>query len=122
MTGYLFLLAVIFTVGGVSYATFRWFTRPLSPTVEGATEEYADKLAAMRHMPPPVDLPLKPAEQMVADHEALAGISTALDEFDRNVSDAISRFLRTQPRVLLRLPASIEHTGEFPVVEMAGAS
>lgn len=88
---------------------------------EGATEEYGDKLRAMRKVENSPDL-IRPSEQMLADHEALHAISTALDDFDRTVSDAISRFLRNQPTVLLRLPSSIEHTGELPVVEMAAAS
>lgn len=88
---------------------------------EGATEAYGAELHnAAKKLPSP-DL-IRPAEQMVADHEALHAITIALDDFDRTVSDAISRFLRNQPTVLLRLPSSIEHTGEMPVVELAVAS
>jgi hypothetical protein len=87
----------------------------------GADEEYADELHTANAMLPSPDLRTA-AMQMVADHEALNEISKALDDFDRNVSNAISRFLRNQPKVLLRLPSSVEHTAEFPVVELAGAA
>lgn len=85
----------------------------------GADEKFPGELRALRYAPVAQNL-IRPAEQMVADHEALSGISAALDNFDRIVSDAISRFLRSQPTVLLRLPSSIEVTGELPVVEMVG--
>jgi hypothetical protein len=87
---------------------------------EGATEGWGAKLSAMRNMPLPVELCLKPAEQMEADHEDLAEIGRALDHFGTVMTDALSRFLRNQPQTLLRLPSSIEHTGELPVVEMVG--
>jgi hypothetical protein len=61
------------------------------------------------------------AEQMDADHEDLAEIGRALDHFGTVMTDALSRFLRNQPQTLLRLPSSIEHTGELPIVEMVGA-
>lgn len=87
-------------------AVLRWLSRPPAtgprPT-SGADETYAGELRALRDIPIPVELSLKPAEQMVVDHEALAGISAALDHFDRTVSDHISRFLRHQPTTVVEM-------------------
>jgi hypothetical protein len=85
----------------------------------GADEEFPEELRAMRLAP--VDENLRTAaEQMDADHEDLAEIGRALDHFGTVMTDALSRFLRNQPQTLLRLPSSIEHTGELPIVEMVG--
>jgi len=86
----------------------------------GADEEFPEELRAMRMAP--VDENLRTAaEQMDADHEDLAEIGRALDHFGTVMTDALSRFLRNQPQTLLRLPSSIEHTGELPIVEMVSA-
>ena len=86
----------------------------------GADEEFTEELRAMRLAP--VDENLRTAaEQMDADHEDLAEIGRALDHFGTVMTDALSRFLRNQPQTLLRLPSSIEHTGELPIVEMVSA-
>lgn len=93
--------------------------RPKPQKHEGATEKYAGELHRAAATLPSPEL-IRPAEQMDADHEALAEIGRALDHFGEVMTDALSRFLRNQPTVLLRLPSSIEQTGEFPVVEMVG--
>jgi hypothetical protein len=68
----------------------------------GADEPYAEELRAANEMLPSPDLRTI-AEQMVADHEELGAITVALEEFGRNVTDAISGFLIRQPKTLLQV-------------------
>jgi hypothetical protein len=126
------LLLALIVIGGA--VAWRYAPSPDGPTApdepgvrddqeerpaSGADEEFTEELRAMRLAP--VDENLRTAaEQMLADHEELGAITVALEEFGRNVTDAISGFLIRQPQTLLRLPSSIEHTGELPIVEMVG--
>jgi hypothetical protein len=120
----LILSAALNTIGVAGLILWPSIERLLSPTApeerpdSGADEKFPAELRALRRAPvaPELVRQVPPAEQMVADHEALNGISVALDHFDRVISDELSRFLRKQPRTLLRLPSSVEHTAEFPVV------
>ena len=128
MTARVILAAALITIGVLGWVFWPRIAEWLTPTPEveeraepvehhGATEAYGKELRAAGAMLPSSDL-IRPAEQMAADREELHGISEALDHFGDVMTDALSRFLRNQPTVLLRLPSSIEQTGEFPVVEL----
>jgi hypothetical protein len=121
MTARIILAALLITIGVAGWIFWPRIAQLLDGPARppsGADEGYRDELRAMKGMPLPVELCLKPAEQMEADHEDLAEIGRALDHFGTVMTDALSRFLRNQPQTLLRLPSSIEHTGEIPVVEL----
>lgn len=82
----------------------------------GATDGWspADEVAHVDTDPALITLPM----HMAADHAALAGISTALDQFGQHVDDAVGRFLRHQPAILLRLPRALEDTGPIDIAAL----
>lgn len=59
-------------------------------------------------------------EQMVADHQALHVIGEAIAHFDKVIEAELDRFLSAMPLVRMRLPASVEQTGEMPMLAVTG--
>jgi hypothetical protein len=84
----------------------------------GATEGYGQVLHRLRDADIAPEL-MTPAEQVVADHRALAGIDRARDAFEMAVGrvlDQLTAPLDAQTR--LRLASAAEQTGELPVAEL----
>jgi hypothetical protein len=92
---------------------------PAAPIVhEGATEAYADELAATCDDLPSIDLRTT-GQQMAVDHAELDVIGEALDQMGEAVVHSLRIFLRDQPDVFLAIMArwsgghEITPTGEF---------
>jgi hypothetical protein len=64
-------------------------------------------------------------EQMAVDHDELNAISAALDVFDHNVEQAITQFLRNDPRERLRVARwstdTCEDTSPFTLSPVGGS-
>jgi hypothetical protein len=86
---------------------------------EGATEGYGRMLHRLRDADIAPEL-IRPAEQMVADHRALAGpITQAIDLFEMRVGAALAAF--TAPldaATRMRLASAAEETGPLPMAEV----
>jgi hypothetical protein len=92
--------------------------RGRTPEHEGATANWAPRaaVAAVGQAPELTTAP----EQMVADHAALDGISQAIAHFDALIEAELDRFLAGMPLARMRLAASVEKTGEMPVLVVTG--
>jgi hypothetical protein len=92
--------------------------RGRTPEHEGAVPGWSP-LAAVSAVTQASELTTAP-EQMVADHAALDGISQAIAHFDALIEAELDRFLAGMPLARMRLAASVEKTGEMPVLVVAG--
>lgn len=94
--------------------------RRKAPSYEGATEDYGAELRSLRNIPVSPDLASTSEVDIRAEvHDALWDpISAAIDDFDAALEAVLDRLLADDPQLRIRLPASVDDTGQYEVAEL----